>query len=125
MTDAKATVLVVDDEQLVRETIALMLGEMGYAVIEASSGQEALEASARHKGPIDLLITDLIMPGMTGRFLADALVARRPGLPVVFMSGHIEGAHQKELEPGVLFLEKPVDGNSLKRKIQEALKKQV
>jgi len=117
------TILLVDDDQFARGGITEMLRGMGYEVIEASTGPEALAASDRHAGGIDLLITDLIMPGMTGRMLADALTAKRPGLPVVFISGYVEGDRQEDLGPGVLYLQKPVTWDSLKQKVREAMKK--
>src|SRR5512134_3685191 len=89
------TILVVDDEDDVRDAIIGMLEEMGFQALEASSGQEALDLCERYRDRIHLLLTDLIMPGMTGRQLADTLTALRPGLNVVFMSGHIDGSRQE------------------------------
>lgn len=116
-------ILIVDDEHDVRAVIAGMLGEMGFRTIEASSGQEALDRSASYPGEIHLLLTDLIMPGMTGRQLADTLAALRPGISVVFMSGYIQSIHQKDLEHGLLYLRKPVDWLALERMVNSALKK--
>ncbi len=113
------TILVVDDEEDVRGAIIGMLEEMGFHAIEASSGPEALDLCARYRGKIHLLLTDLIMPGMTGRQLADTLSALRPGLNVIFMSGHIDGSRQETLEPGLQYIQKPVDWERLQQKIFE------
>lgn len=79
--------------------------------------------SRRFSGEIRLLLTDLIMPGMTGRLLADTLLAGRPGLKVVFMSGHAGGSRREALEAGLRYLQKPVDWDRLERMVSEALGK--
>ena len=119
----EGTILVVDDEEDVRGAIVGMLEEMGFQSLEASTGREALDLCARYSGTIRLLLTDLIMPGMTGRQLADTLTALRPGLSVIFMSGHIDGSRQEALEPGLQYIQKPVDWDRLQRKIQDVLRK--
>jgi CheY-like chemotaxis protein len=83
----QAHVLVVDDDPAVRETTAALLGELGYDVYEAASGEEALEALACEP-PIDVMLTDVVMPVMTGPELARRARASYPGLPVVFISGY-------------------------------------
>jgi len=93
----KKTVLLVDDEDAIREAASEALRSMGYAVLEASSGPEALEVSAARECKIDLLLTDLIMPGMTGRALAETLSARCPGLEVIFMSGYVDGSREQDI----------------------------
>lgn len=120
--DTAETILVVDDEEEVRGVIVGILGEIGFQVIEASSGPEALDLCARFRGRIHLLLTDLIMPGMTGRQLADTLSALRPGLNVIFMSGHIDGSRQEALEPGLQYIQKPVDWSALESAVRSALK---
>lgn len=123
MAHEMETILVVDDEPDVRSVMADSLREMGYAVLEASSGPEALELGAKHRGEIHLLLTDLIMPGMTGRLLADTLRARRPGMGVIFMSGYVDDSRQEALEPGLHYIPKPVDWDKLGKKVREVLAK--
>ena len=115
------TVLLVDDEQEVRSIIADILRNEGYRVLEAASGHEALAASDAHPGNIDLLLTDLIMPGMTGRMLADLLSSRRPGITVVFISGYVIDPSDSLPEQGIYFIQKPVAAETLLKKISEAL----
>ena len=115
------TILLVDDEPTVRSVIAEMLREKGYLVLEATSGHEALAASDAHSGVIDLLLTDLIMPGMTGRMLADTLSVRRPGTVVVFISGYVGDSPSFLTEEGLHFIKKPVSPETLLAKISDAL----
>lgn len=115
------TILLVDDEQEVRSVIAEMLREMNCRVLEAASGHEALAASDAHPGDIDLLLTDLIMPGMTGRMLADMLRPRRPGIVVVFISGYVDDSHSSLTEQGLYYIKKPITAEALLEKISEAL----
>src|SRR5579862_7538831 len=82
------TVLLVDDHDQIRLLVGLLLEDWGYEVLVASSGDEALTACDRHAGPIDLLVTDVSMPGMTGRELADLVRVRRRGLRVLYTSGY-------------------------------------
>jgi two-component system cell cycle sensor histidine kinase/response regulator CckA len=117
----KTTVLLLDDEQEVRKVIAFMLREEGFRVLEAANGHEALAASDAHSGNIDLLLTDLIMPGMTGRMLADMLSSRRPRMAVVFISGYVEDSRSSLKGQGLYFIEKPVTSEKLLKKISEAL----
>jgi two-component system, cell cycle sensor histidine kinase and response regulator CckA len=116
------TVLIVDDEPSVREIAADMLRSEGYIVLEASSGTEALEVCADRRCKIDLLLTDLIMPGMTGRMLADVLTARCAGLSVLFMSGYIDGSRRETMVQGLQFIQKPLDRDRLTSMIRELLK---
>jgi two-component system cell cycle sensor histidine kinase/response regulator CckA len=120
---AKETVLIVDDEPSVREIAAEMLRPEGYLVLEASSGPEALEVCAGHQGKIDLLLTDLIMPGMTGRMLADILTARCIGLAVLFMSGYIDDSRTESMVQGLNFIPKPLSRDKLLNMIHDVLKK--
>ena len=115
------TVLLVDDVVEVRRIIAEMLQTGGFQVLEAASGSEALQVSNAHPGDIDLLLTDLIMPGMTGRMLADRLVLTRPGLSVVFISGYVDDSRSDAAEPGLYYIQKPVTAEKLLEKISEAL----
>ncbi|MCM2333710.1 MAG: response regulator, partial [Anaeromyxobacteraceae bacterium] len=87
-TTPPLTVLLAEDEPAVRRLVAGYLADAGHAVLVSASGEEALERADAHAGPIDLLVTDVVMPGMNGRQLQEGLLARRPGVRVVFMSGY-------------------------------------
>ncbi len=106
---AAATVLVAEDEPAVRGLVVAGLERAGYTVLGASEGDEALALAHGHEGPIDLLMTDIVMPGMSGRALAERLAAERPGLPVLYTSGYPAGALGSEdvSAPGAGFLQKP------------------
>jgi PAS domain S-box-containing protein len=120
------TVLVVEDDDLVRDLACSVLRRFGYAVLEAKSPGDALLISERHQGPIHLLITDVIMPGMNGRELAERLSSLRPGLRVIYASGHPDNviAARGLLEPGIDFLPKPFPPESLLRKVREVLERE-
>jgi len=117
------TVLVVEDEQAVRDLTVRILRQLGYVILTASSGAEALEIGQTHDGIIHLLLTDVVMPGMSGRHLADQLLQRRPGTKVLFLSGYTENTvvHHGVLDAGVNFLPKPFSRESLARKLREVL----
>ncbi|MCL4234813.1 MAG: response regulator, partial [Deltaproteobacteria bacterium] len=114
-------ILVVEDEDAVRRLAKRVLERNGYRVIEAASGDEALAVG--DDVAIDLVLTDVVMPHMNGRQLVEKLLARRPGLRVVFMSGYTEDAIARHgvLEDGTAFLQKPFTAADLARKIREAL----
>jgi two-component system cell cycle sensor histidine kinase/response regulator CckA len=103
------TVLLVEDEAAVREVTREQLESLGYRVLACANADEALVAAARYVEPLHLLLTDVVMPGMNGRELAERLGASRPGLRVLFSSGYGEDviARHGVLEPGVLLLQKP------------------
>jgi two-component system cell cycle sensor histidine kinase/response regulator CckA len=117
------TVLLVEDEAPVREVMTEQLQSLGYRVLACPSGESALTSAHAHAGAIDLLVTDLVMPGMNGRELARRLEASRPGLKVVFTSGYGEEvvARHGVLEPGVRFVEKPYTLRALAQRLREAL----
>ncbi len=117
------TVLVVEDEAAVGELVGGILSGRGYAVLEARSPAAAVAAAAAHPGPIHLLLTDVVMPGASGRELAERLTAERPGLKVLFMSGYLDNAivHHGVLDPGVHFLQKPFTPLALARKVRQVL----
>jgi signal transduction histidine kinase len=119
------TLLVVEDESAVQEVIERVLSGNGYRVLLACGGSEALRVSGEHEGPIDLLITDVVMPGMGGREVASRLETSRPGLRVLFMSGYTDDAisHHGILETGLKFLQKPFTTDALLRKVREALER--
>jgi two-component system, cell cycle sensor histidine kinase and response regulator CckA len=117
------TVLLVEDEAAVRSLVRDILESNGYVVLEASRAVEALEASQQHEGPIQLLLTDVVMPDIGGRKLADRLKASRPEAKVLYMSGYTDTAIVQHglLEPGVAFLQKPFTPEALSRKVREVL----
>jgi PAS domain S-box-containing protein len=116
------TVLLVEDEEVVRNLARRILRDSGYDVIEAGSGEEALRLAGECLGRIDLLLTDVVMPGMNGRELADRLAQIRPGTRVVFMSGYTEDVIlQRGVSGDRAFLAKPFTPPMLARSVREAL----
>jgi PAS domain S-box-containing protein len=117
------TILLVEDEALLRTIIAETLEEHGYRVISAATPDEALALSGAFAEEIELLLTDVIMPGMNGRALAERITAQRPGIRVLFMSGYTDNAivHHGVLDAGVHFIEKPVPTPALLRAVRGAL----
>lgn len=116
--------LVVEDDPQVRRTVCHQLQALGYTVIEAEDGKEALEQFEQHQNTIDLLFTDVVLPGdMNGKQLADRLRALRPQLPILFTSGYTKNAivHHGRLDPGVMLLSKPYRRNDLARRLREVL----
>ena len=121
--EGKETILLAEDETSLRTLTRSTLELCGYKVLEAKDGVEALEVSERHAGPIELLLTDIVMPGMGGRALAQELTRRRPEIRVVYMSGYTGQAvgAQGPVEPGSDLLPKPFTREILTRKVREAL----
>ncbi|MBI4876451.1 MAG: PAS domain S-box protein [Acidobacteria bacterium] len=117
------TVLVVEDEAELREFARLVLTKRGYNVLGAANAEEALLLCESNSGPIHLLLTDVIMPGMNGRQLAERLHPLRPEMKVLYMSGYTDSAivHHGILDDGVLFLQKPFGAGPLAAKVREAL----
>jgi PAS domain S-box-containing protein len=117
------TVLVVEDEQAVLTLSRRALESEGYTVLAAADGADAVRIAERHGGTIHLLLTDVVMPGISGRELAAQLAARRPGLRVVYMSGYPgdTAARGGALAQGSAFLQKPFEPDALARKVREAL----
>ncbi|HWN12144.1 MAG TPA: PAS domain S-box protein [Pyrinomonadaceae bacterium] len=117
------TVLVAEDEEAVRALARQVLEIYGYHVLEAANGGAALLICERHKEPIDLLITDVVMPEMSGRELADRLAQLRPDMKVLFMSGYTDNAivHQGVLDEGANFIQKPFPTEALARKVRNVL----
>jgi PAS domain S-box-containing protein len=118
-----ATVLVVEDELAVRRVVVLSLRSAGYEVLEAARPDAAIELAKQYAGPIDLLLTDVVMPGMSGRRLSEVIVAERPHLQVLYVSGYTEDAivHRGVLDPGVHFLQKPFSGSGLLEAVARVL----
>jgi CheY-like chemotaxis protein len=117
------TVLVVEDQTEVRRLATRILRSNGYSLLEASSGPEALQLCRQYTGAIDLLVTDVVMPGMTGRDLANKLLAERPRLKVLYMSGYTADVIGKQgvLDPGVAYLPKPFTPAQFSIKVREVL----
>jgi CheY-like chemotaxis protein len=118
------TVLLVEDEDSVRQLVRETLQVRGYHVIEAENGEAGLRAASDHTGRIDLVITDVVMPGMNGRELAKRLAAERPHVKVLYLSGYTEEAiiHEGGMEAGTAFLQKPFTLQVLSRKVREVLR---
>jgi two-component system, cell cycle sensor histidine kinase and response regulator CckA len=117
------TVLLVEDEPVVRATAMTFLRKQGYTVLEAEHGHEALRLARGFEGKIDLLLTDVVMPQIGGRQLAESLLTERPGIRVLYMSGYTDGvlARNGVLEEGLAFLQKPFTPAVLLGKVRETL----
>ncbi|HEY6328974.1 MAG TPA: ATP-binding protein [Blastocatellia bacterium] len=116
------TILLVEDEDAVRALAKASLEHYGYVVLDADAGATAIDISDRHEGRIDLVITDIVMPDLSGPRLADILLSRRTDLKVLYMSGHTEDAiARSRLVAGAPFLQKPFTGAVLCQKVREVL----
>ncbi|MGA2632000.1 MAG: response regulator [Terriglobia bacterium] len=117
------TILMAEDQDAVRVLVCEVLKSKGYKVLEASQGEEALRMAREHEGPIHLLVTDVVMPGMGGRDLARNLVALRPEMKVLYMSGYTGDAivNHGVIEEGLAFIQKPFAPAALARKVREVL----
>jgi PAS domain S-box-containing protein len=117
------TVLLVEDEDIVRMLTRELLEMGGYTVLEAASGHAAIEVCERRAGAIDLLVSDVVMPGMSGRELADKLSERHPEMRVLFISGYTDDAigHHGVLDEGVNFIQKPFTIEAFLTKVRQAL----
>jgi two-component system, cell cycle sensor histidine kinase and response regulator CckA len=117
------SIVIAEDDDTVRAYVGRVLTGFGYTVATARSGDEALALAAGHPEPFDLLVTDIMLPGMNGRQLSDRLSADRPSLRTLFISGYTEDSviHQGILDPGVAFLCKPFTPDALGRAVRDAL----
>jgi len=117
------TILLVEDDDAVREIVRRILTKHGYSVIEASNGGEALLERKRYEGKINLLLTDVVMPEMSGKELENRLHKSYPDLKVLYMSGYTDNviAHHGVLDKGVIFIQKPFTKEDLLQKVREAL----
>ncbi|MBU1056153.1 MAG: PAS domain S-box protein [Proteobacteria bacterium] len=119
------TILVVEDDEMVINFIIKVLKGYGYKVLTALNGEEAIKVSEDYHGPIHLILTDVIMPGINSRDMEEELKSYRPELSVLYMSGYTDNAivHHGVLDPGKIFIAKPFSPESLGRKVREVLKK--
>jgi len=117
------TILLVEDDHEVRELVASILVTAGYKVLSAETGITALCICDTHAGSIELLITDVVMPGLSGRQLANLVIAKRSNIKVLYMSGYTTDAivHHGVLDPGTFFLQKPFTPTSLTAKVLDVL----
>jgi CheY-like chemotaxis protein len=117
------TVLIAEDEPSLRALVRNILLACGYTVLEANDGEEALAISRQHGGSVDLLLTDVVMPGMGGKALAQEIIRERPKTVVVYMSGYTGHTYKEQwpLEPGCFLLMKPFTRKDLSRTIKLAL----
>jgi two-component system cell cycle sensor histidine kinase/response regulator CckA len=117
------TVLLVEDEDSLRDLMEEILPHYGYRVITAQDGNAALKVLERHDGPVHLVLTDVVMPGMNGKELHDRLRNLHPGVRVLFMSGYTDDhiAHHGILEPGTPFIQKPFSMTKLAGKLRQVL----
>ena len=117
------TILVVEDNEMVRGLAQTILQHYGYSVLAAQDGEEAIKVSKEHDGPIDLMLTDVVMPKMSGKEVAERLNALRPDMKVLYMSGYTGNAivHHGVLDREMRFIQKPFTTESLARKVREVL----
>jgi CheY-like chemotaxis protein len=117
------TILVAEDEQIVRVLIRKVLEQAGYTVLVAGGGAEALQVAARHTGRIHLLVSDVVMPGMSGRELARRLLEARPDTKVLYLSGYADDAVERHgvLDPGTAFMQKPFSPSALALRVRDVL----
>jgi len=117
------TLLIVEDEEALRASVCEFLRSLGYNILEAESGQQALSVASMHDGPIDVLVTDVVMPKMSGRQLSQMLVSIRPSLKTIYMSGYTDDAVVRHgiRDAAVAFLQKPFSLVTLARKVREVI----
>jgi len=122
-TRGTETILLVEDAEPLRKLAVMFLKESGYLILSAADGQQALQTARQHPGPIHLLLTDVVMPGMNGRVLGERLAPSQPGMKVLYMSGYADSfiAGHGVLEPGTHLLHKPFTQETLTRKVRELL----
>jgi CheY-like chemotaxis protein len=122
-TTGNETILLVDDEEMMRLMLAEILRQQGYTVMEASRASEALALAESHQKPIDLLVTDMSMPGMTGWDMAKVLRTTRPGIPILLTSGHSDNETMQwgKMEPPMEHLYKPFSIEAFLSKAREML----
>jgi len=119
--DNRRTVLIVDDEAEVRKLVSAMISQLGYEVITADSGDHAMTLYQNHGGHVDLLITDVVAPGMAGPMLAERLIAVQPDLKVLYMSGyhHTTVVQKYVVEKGHALVTKPFTAQEMRARVKE------
>jgi CheY-like chemotaxis protein len=117
--------LLVEDEEALRGLTRSLLEDSGYTVLEAGLPEAAIEIALRHAGPIHLLLSDMVMPGMTGRDLAAALAPIRPETKVVYMSGYTGFTHSGLADSEITLLAKPFTRETLLRKLRGTLDSEI
>ena len=117
------TILVVEDDPTVRSLAVRILEEHGYTVLEACDGPEAIALAGAHRGTIDLVLSDVVLPGMSGREVVDRIPAACPGVKALFMSGYTENAivHDGTLDADTAFIQKPFRADTLARWVRRVL----
>ena len=123
MPHGTETILLVEDEDAVRAVSRFALQTFGYSVLEANRPTEAIRLCEQHQGPIALLVTDIVMPGMGGRALTERISELRPGIKVLYVSGYTDDAVVRHgvLQADVAFLQKPFTPTSLANKVRQVL----
>ncbi len=116
-----ATILLVDDDEAIRRLVQRVLSDHPYEIIEARDGAEALDLASAHDGPIQLLLTDIIMPKLNGLVLAERLAQQRPETAVLFISGHVEASLVSQDHPDAVFLQKPFTAACLVEAVKAAI----
>ncbi|HEY4677633.1 MAG TPA: response regulator [Candidatus Angelobacter sp.] len=119
----KETILVVDDEESLRNVIVDLLGHLGYCTLSAANGQDAMELARGYPGRIDLLLTDVVMHPLSGPMLAEKLMRSRPEMKVIFISGYAGASLAPDgiLKPGTVLVHKPFTMKILSAKLREVL----
>ena len=115
------TILLVEDDEMVRELTCSLLVEMGYTVLQAENGAEAIHVVQSNKGPIHLLLTDMVMPTVSGQEFGERIKSLDPKTRVIYMSGYAGNAITDHLTDGIDFLRKPFGPDDLARKVREVL----
>jgi len=120
------TILIVEDDKTVRDLVREVLRDYGYKVLVAVNGEDALSVAERHEAAIHLLLTDVVMPGMSGRILANRLSEARPEMKMLFMSGYTDDAivHHGVLDADTPFIQKPFPPHALAQKVRDVLDSQ-
>jgi len=123
LAQGSETVLLIEDDPLLRDLLHEALEGAGYTVLVADQGAKALETAHEYAGAIDLVVTDVIMPGLTGKQAAERIVAERPEVKILFISGYTNEAIARHgvLEPGARFLSKPFTPDELLRRVRDVL----
>jgi DNA-binding NtrC family response regulator len=117
-------ILLVDDDEAIRSYVRPILQQQGFYVIEASDGAEALKVASEYADPVDLLLTDVIMPKVNGLVLAQRLLQERPGIGVLYMSGHVEKSMLLATHPESILIQKPFTPEALIAAVRQILASQ-